>query len=120
MIEERRNLHCVLERWNEVTDSAPCHVCLVLSLALSARCGEAAQVVFEPFLGVRHIHQTEMAPRLLNINVVEIDLSAPGLSFQLTPGGPHPRPIGSNGLPMETVRQTPRQLANSIGAQIAI
>jgi hypothetical protein len=93
---------------------------LGIAASLLARVSTAAQVVDEPFLGMRHIHQTETSPRKLNINVVEIDLAAPGLGFRVTPGGPHPRPNGANGIPMETVRKTPRQFANEIGAQIAI
>lgn len=97
---------------------------LLITVAFMASDADAAQVVSEPFLGVRHIFQTETSPRPLNIHVVEIDLSAPGLSFQVTPVGPDPRPIGSNpgwaGLPMETLRQTTRQFANSVGAQVAI
>ena len=93
---------------------------IVLGIASMPGVANAAEIVTAPFLGVRHIHQTETSPRRLNIDVVEIDLSAPGLSFQMTPGGAHPRPLGSNGLPMETVRQTPRQFANAVGAQIAI
>lgn len=102
--------------------SVTTHWCswLVLVIALGASAASAAQVVTQPFLGVRHIHQTETSPRPLNINVVEIDLSAPGLSFQMTPGGPHPRPLGTNGIPMETIRQTTRQYANAVGAEIAI
>jgi hypothetical protein len=93
---------------------------VVLLMMLSARSARAAHVIDEPFLGVRHIHQTETSPRRLNINVVEIDLTTPGLRFRVTPGGPHPRPNGTNGIPMETVRKTPRQFANEIGAQIAV
>jgi hypothetical protein len=96
---------------------------LALGIGLCSA-ASAAQVITEPFLGVRHIHQTETSPRPLSIHVVEIDLGAPGVSFQVTPAGPEPRPIGSNpgwaGLPMETIRQTTRQFANSVGAQVAI
>ena len=92
----------------------------VLLTILCARSVPATEIVDEPFLGVRNIHQTETSPRRLNINVIEIDLTTPGLRFRVTPGGPHPRPNGSNGIPMETVRTTPRQFANDIGAQIAI
>jgi len=95
-----------------------------LALVLAARVAPAAQVITEPFLGVRHIHRTETSPRPLNIHVMEIDLSAPGVSFLVTPVGPDPRPLGTNegyaGLPMETLRQTTRQFANSVGAQVAI
>ncbi|MEX2169660.1 MAG: phosphodiester glycosidase family protein [Pirellulales bacterium] len=97
--------------------------CWFTALSIALGCcvaASAAQVVTTPFLGVRLIHQTETSPRPLNIYVVEIDLSAPGLSFQMSPGGPHPRPLGSTGLPMETIRQTTRQFANAVGAEIAI
>lgn len=95
-------------------------VCCVL-VATSAK---AAQTVREPFLGVKLYHRTETSPRLLNINVVEIDLSAPGIRFQVSPAGPQPRPLGSNpgfeNQPMETIRQAPRLYADAAGAQIAI
>jgi len=103
-----------------VAANARFHFWFGIGFALCARWAIAAQTITEPFLGIRHIHQTETTPRPLNVNVVEIDLRAPGLSFQLTPGGPQPRPIGTNGVPMETIRQTPRQFANAVGAQIAI
>jgi hypothetical protein len=97
---------------------------LVIAVSLTPSAAHATQVITEPFLGVRHIYQTETSPRPLKIHVVEIDLSAPGLSFQVTPVGPDPRPIGSNpgwpGLPMETLRQTTRDFADEVGARIAI
>jgi hypothetical protein len=120
MIKVRLNRTCFLERRNAVPANALSRFWLVISVALCARSAIGAQVVAEPFLGIRHIHQTETTPRPLNINVVEIDLLAPGLRFQLTPAGPAPRPTGTNGVPMETVRQTPRQFANAMAAQIAI
>ena len=102
---------------------------LLLFCGLLSTTASAAQVITEPFLGVRLIHDTRTTQegpyfKNLNIYVTEIDLSAPGLSFQMTPVGPDPRPIGSNpgfaGQLMETIRQTTRQYANSVGAQIAI
>lgn len=97
-----------------------CRPWLVLLIALGASAASATQVVEEPFLGVRHIHQTETSPRPLSIHVVEIDLSAPGISFMMTPRAPgYPGPI-INGSPGETVRQTTRQFANGVSAQIAI
>lgn len=84
----------------------------------------AAQTVTQPFLGVTLYHRTETTPRPLNINLVEIDLAAPGLSFQVTPPGPEPRPIGTNpgfaGVPLETIRQATRLYVDQIGAQLAI
>jgi exopolysaccharide biosynthesis protein len=97
---------------------------LALVGGLVAAAASATQVITEPFLGVQLIHQTETSPRPLNIYVAEIDLSAPGLRFQVTPVGPDPRPIDTNtgysGQPMETIRQTTRQYVDSLGAQIGI
>lgn len=89
----------------------------VLSQVLLVHAGE---IFSEPFLGVRHIQRVESSPRPLFINVLELDLESPELSFQVTPGGSHPRPFGTNGLPMETVRQTTRAYSNSVGAQLAV
>jgi hypothetical protein len=97
---------------------------LVFIGGFAASSVHATQVITEPFLGVQLIHQTETSPRPLSIWVTMIDLSAPGLSFELTPAGPDPRPIGSNpgfeGQPMETIRQTTRTFVDSVGAQIGI
>jgi hypothetical protein len=87
---------------------------------LVATSASATQVITQPFLGVRLIHQTETSPRLMNIFVAEIDLSVPGISFEMTPrSGSYPGPV-INGAPAETTRQTTRQFANSVGAQLAI
>jgi hypothetical protein len=107
-----------------VTASNHLRIGLLLACGLVSARATGTQTVSYPFLGVKLFHQVETSPRPLNINVVEIDLTAPGLGFQVTPKGPEPRPIGTNpgfsGQPMETIRQTPRQYANSAGAQIAI
>jgi exopolysaccharide biosynthesis protein len=79
----------------------------------------AAQTATQPFLGVKLYHETLTTPRPLNINVLEIDLTAPGISFLVTPRGPAPQPV-FNGVPDETVIQTPRQFVNSSGAQMAV
>ncbi len=93
---------------------------LIAGIALGAGTASATQVVTEPFLGVRRIHQIETSPRPLNINVVEIDLTAPGISFMMSPRAPgYPGPI-INGSPAETIRQTTRSFTNAIGAQIAV
>jgi exopolysaccharide biosynthesis protein len=80
---------------------------------------KAAQTVTHPFLGVTMYHETVTSPRTLNINVAEIDLSAPGISFLVTPRGPSPQPV-FDGVAEETVTQTPRQFVNSSGAQLAV
>ncbi len=79
----------------------------------------AVQTVTNPFLGIKLYHRTETSPRPLNINVAEIDLSAPGISFLVTPRGPSPQPV-YNGVPDETVIQTTRQFVNTSGVQLAI
>jgi hypothetical protein len=70
----------------------------------------AAETVDQPFRGITHITRTETAPRNLRIHVVKIDLTAPGLSFKLTPPG------GSR----ETVRQTTLEFLKQERAQVAI
>jgi hypothetical protein len=78
------------------------------------------QVISYPFLGVRLFHETETSPRPLSIYVAEIDLTAPGISFQVTPrSGSYPGPV-INGAPAETARQTTRSFVNAIGAQLGI
>ena len=91
---------------------------VILCLLLTTAAG-AAQTVTHPFLGVTMYHETVTSPRTLSINVAEIDLSAPGISFLVTPRGPSPQPV-FNGVPEETVTQTPRQFVNSSGAQLAV
>lgn len=82
-----------------------------LLLALSTACALwAGETVEQPFRGVTHITRTETEPRNLRIHVVKIDLTAPGISFKLTP------PSGSR----ETVRQTTLKFLNQEHAQIAV
>jgi exopolysaccharide biosynthesis protein len=77
-------------------------------LALSALRG--ADVVAHPFAGITTIARTETVPRELSIHVVEIDLTAPGIAFKLTPPG------GA----LETIRQTTIEFLKQEHAQIAI
>ncbi len=93
---------------------------LVIVVGLLASSADATQVITYPFLGVERIYQTETSPRPLVINVAIIDLTAPGISFEMTPrAANYPGPI-INGSPGETVRQTTRQFADAVGAQVAI
>src|SRR5262249_35091023 len=74
----------------------------------------ASVVTSNPYLGVTYIHRTETSPRTLSMNIVQIDLTAPGLSFKLSPPGvstPHGR---------ETIRQTTLNYLNQEHAQIAV
>lgn len=68
--------------------------------------------VTKPFTGVTVIHRTETQPRPLDIHVVRIDLSAPGLRFKLTP-----RSAASS---RETVRQTTLEFLKAEHAQLAV
>jgi exopolysaccharide biosynthesis protein len=71
---------------------------------------QATQIVTNPFVGITLITRTETSPRPENMHIVEIDLSAPGISFELTPPG------GT----LETVRQTTLGFLNQEHAQLAI
>lgn len=70
----------------------------------------AADVVDHPFPGITTIARTETLPRKLSIHVVEIDLTAPGISFKVTPPG------GT----LETIRQTTLDFLRQQHAQVAI
>lgn len=70
----------------------------------------AAETVEHPFTGITHITRTETSPRNVTMHVVEIELAAPGIHFELTPPG------GS----LETVRQTTVAFLKQVHAQVAI
>ncbi|MDZ4818136.1 MAG: phosphodiester glycosidase family protein [Planctomycetota bacterium] len=96
-------------------------IALLLMTAAVSSVGTAAasQTMEEPFIGVRHYQEVLISPRPLFINVVEIDLSAPGLSFKVTPRGPAPQPDVGGQL-QETQLQTTRAFADQQGMQVAI
>lgn len=80
-----------------------------LCLPASTRAGD---VVTTPYLGITLHRRTETSPRPLKINVLEINLAAPGIGFRVTaPNG------AAEG---ETTRQTTRAFLNQQGAQFAI
>lgn len=84
-----------------------------LFLALSAGwaiCADAAVSVTRPFVGITVIARSEVAPRGIRMNVALVDLTAPGISFKLTPSG------GTR----DTVRQTTLEFLDQEKAQIAI
>src|SRR5690349_3563144 len=72
----------------------------------------ATMEISEPFRGVRHIHRTTTLPRELDMQLLEIDMTAPGLSFRVT--------NHNFAAPGETVAQTTRDYLVSQNAQIAI
>src|SRR5678809_626218 len=82
-------------------------VLLLFSLLVPLR---GAETVEHPFVGVTSILREESSPRRLRIHVIQIDLTAPGIRFELTPPG------GS----METIRRTTLEFLRDEHAQIAI
>ena len=70
----------------------------------------ADQIVTNPFAGVTVIARTETSPRPESMHIVEIDLNAPGIGFELTP------PVAL----CKTVRQTTVNYLNQEHAQLAI
>jgi exopolysaccharide biosynthesis protein len=83
-------------------------VALVLCLYLVPLRG--AETVEHPYVGVTSISREETSPRPLRMHVIQIDLTTPGIRFELTPPG------GS----METVRRTTLEFLREKHAQIAI
>src|SRR5258705_13959783 len=71
---------------------------------------QASTIVENPFVGVTLITRTETSPRTETIHIAQIDLTAPGIGFKLTPPG------GT----LETVRQTTLGYLNQEHAQLAI
>lgn len=87
---------------------------LVVNLFVCVFCVSAFAVdeVSEPFEGVTYIHRNVTQPRLLDIHIVKIDLSANGISFKVSP---------HNGTaPGDTNLQTSRAFLEQEGAQIAV
>lgn len=87
-------------------------VASILSLGFATRAG-AATIVTNPFVGIQCTQRTETSPRLLNINVVEFNLKAAGLSFCATPAN------GDSALG-ETDLQTTQSFLEQTGAQMAV
>ena len=88
----------------------PTSYCLMAAAAFGAGVGRADSVTNHPYRGITHITRTETIPRTLNMQIVVIDLSAPGLRFKLTqPGGAR-----------ETIKQTTLNFLNQENAQVAI
>src|SRR5436309_2866838 len=82
----------------------------LLLATLSVVSGWGAELVDHPFPGITHITRTEASPRQVNIHIVQIDLTAPGIGFKLT----------APERPLETVRQTTLEFLNQEHAQVAI
>jgi hypothetical protein len=63
-----------------------------------------------PFEGITYIDRTDMTPRAVHMHVVQVDLRARGVRFELSPPGGR----------AEVVRQTVVEFLNSRHAQVAI
>ena len=64
----------------------------------------------QPHVGMSYIDRTETAPRVVRMHIVQIDLTAPGLRFRLSP------PAGGR----EVVRQTTLGFLKQEHAQLTI
>src|SRR4051812_30313391 len=84
-------------------------VLLAVGIVVPAR---AETVTTHPFRGVTLHQRKETSPRPMKVNVLEIDLRAPGVRFSVTP------PNGD--LPGETTLQTTRDFLIEQHAQLAI
>lgn len=91
-----------------------CRACIALAAwcSLAALISAATLEISEPFVGVRHIHRVTTVPRELDMQLLEIDMSAPGLDFRVT--------NHNFSAPGETVAQTTRAFLTQQNAQIAI
>jgi hypothetical protein len=80
-------------------------ILLCLSTALHAE-----QRVTHPYLGITYVVRTETAPRALHMHIAQVDLTAPGVRFTLSP------PNGTR----EVVRQTTLAFMTQEHAQLAV
>jgi hypothetical protein len=71
-----------------------------------------------PYVGVTLSHYSASTPQQ-NINVVDIDLAAPGIQFRVTPQVPG-LPLNSSGTPYTVTRQFTLDFMTNQGTQIAI
>ncbi|MGI9178725.1 MAG: phosphodiester glycosidase family protein, partial [Pirellulales bacterium] len=87
--------------------------CVVAGWAATAVVESAeTRTVSQPFIGVTHTRIDTTNPRKLVMNLVEIDLTVPGIGFAVTP---------SNGAAAgETVGRTTRQFLTEQAVQVAV
>ena len=71
---------------------------------------DAQSTVTQPYQGITYVESATATPRPIRVHVVQVDLSAPGIRFTLTP------PSGSR----ETERQTTADFVRSQHAQVGI
>jgi len=82
----------------------------IVALLAALCCLQGAEIVEQPFQGVVLIKRAETTPRPLRMHIVKIDLTAPGISFKLTP------PAGG----LETIRETTLGFLRREHAQVAV
>src|SRR4030095_12063012 len=75
-----------------------------------AQFSQASVATSHPYQGVTCIVRSESSPRSVIMHIVQVDLTAPGIRFKLTPPG------GT----LDTVRQTTLDFLNQEHAQVAI
>jgi exopolysaccharide biosynthesis protein len=75
------------------------------------------EIVTHPYRGVTHIVRTETLPRVEHINVIQIDLTTPGLRFKVTDGNAN-QP--ANSAIRETTAATTLSYLTSQNGQLAI
>ena len=87
---------------------------LLASICVAFTCVTATVLcderVSQPYVGIRYIDRTEQSPRPVHMHVVQIDVTAPGVRFALSP------PAG----PREVVRETTLDYLKASDAQVAI
>ena len=77
-------------------------------------------VTSNPYRGITKIDRTATSPRTENMHILKIDLTAPGIHFELSPATP-PSPAGTNGgVPNETSGQKTLDFMTQVHAQAAI
>ncbi len=88
-----------------------CAVALVMVMGSGWTGGlQATTTIDHPYVGITEITRSESLPRAVNMHVVEVDLTAPGIGFEFTsPGGT-----------LETVRQPTLNYLNQTHAQVAV
>ncbi len=79
-------------------------------LVLASRPAPGVETVTHPYQGITYITRIETSPRAEVMHIVEVDLTAPGVRFQMTPAG------GAR----DTVRQTTLDYLNQSRAEVAI
>ncbi len=92
----------------------------LLALLLLTPTLRAEDTVTQPFLGILLHEITYDKPRPLIIRVAEIDLTAKGISFLVTPGNGDPNGEEPGDPNLETTRQTTLDFLNEQNAQLAI